>query len=348
MMPPKLSLAVIVGLLLCAFSANAEDSIPWLQNAITQLDDDAYRTRQAAAERLLQAALEESDSKNVRAALQQVRKDGSFEQRSTAHRLLQELAYRDSLKIEPSPEFIQQVGSTESARSMYQEMHDRFGKWIAMAQRGELDRAKWAERLPISSLSHDDYVGWTTLLHIETLGPSESDEARSLKIGMVLSHPAMGPTISQHTKPFGQEPVLALMIESYLRHQKSPLDRNLILAARRYERTRFLIEKSQSWIHDPEAPASSLVAIMLAMLSVAPEQLDEHLDRWSTDDRIAHVWQSVDSGPQKIKTRVRDVARAIELHRQGLDPREHGFNFLRADPWLVYAPYSLGFVEPTR
>jgi hypothetical protein len=348
MMPPKHFPAVVVAILCCVFSVSAGELDPWLRDAITQLDDDDYHTRQAAAERLLQAIQAESDARTIRTALEQVRKDGSFEQRTTAHRLLQELADRDSLNVEPSPEFVEQVGNSESARSMYQTMHERFGKWIDDARRGQLDRTQWAERLPISGLSHDDYVGWTTLLHVETLCPSESDEARSLKIGMLLSHPAMGPMMNQKTKPYGPEPVLSLMIESYLRHQQNPLDRNLILAARRYDRTRFLIENSESWINDPDAPASSLVTILLAMLSVAPEQLDEHLEHLSEDKRVAHVWQSADSGPQKIKTRVCDVARAIELHRQGLDPREYGFHFLRADPWLVYAPYSLGFVEPTR
>jgi hypothetical protein len=348
MMPPKHSLAVIAALLVGVLSATAGEPDPWIRNAITELDDDSYHTRQAAAQRLLQAILTESDTQTIRVSLEQVRKDGSFEQRTTAHRLLEELADRDSLNVEPSREFIAQVGGSESARSMYQKMHKRFGKWIDSAHRGQLDRTQWAERLPISGLSHDDYVGWTTLLHIETLCPSEGDEARSLKIGMVLSHPAMGPMMNQNTKPYGPEPVLSSMIESYLRHQTGPLDRNLILAARRYDRTRFLIENSESWINDPQAPASSLVTILLAMLSVAPEQLDEHLPHFSNDERVAHVWQSADSGPQKIKTRVCDVARAIELHRQGLDPREYGFHFLRADPWLVYAPYSLGFVEPTR
>ncbi|MEM6473718.1 MAG: hypothetical protein AAF802_29435, partial [Planctomycetota bacterium] len=47
---------------------------------------------------------------------------------------------------------------------------------------------------------------------------------------------------------------------------------------------------------------------------------------------------------KKIRqTQVGDVALALKLHRQQIDPRKAGYDAVIADPTLTFQPYSLGF-----
>lgn len=44
-----------------------------------------------------------------------------------------------------------------------------------------------------------------------------------------------------------------------------------------------------------------------------------------------------------IKSQLRDVALAVRIARNGEDPAEFGFNYLRRNECTTYSPSSLGF-----
>lgn len=115
-------------------------------------------------------------------------------------------------------------------------------------------------------------------------------------------------------------------------------------------------------------PREVIAAIMACELTAAGVPT-ECLDRFLEDDRVAttslvnrravpdstpisHLTdtesptnQSIMARPRRsrIVIQVRDVALAFKLRRNGIDPREAGFRYLRADPVTAYAAESLGF-----
>lgn len=48
-----------------------------------------------------------------------------------------------------------------------------------------------------------------------------------------------------------------------------------------------------------------------------------------------------------VKSQLRDVALAVEIHRAGQDPRDFDFKYLRQDSRMLFSPASLGFKDDT-
>jgi hypothetical protein len=82
---------------------------------------------------------------------------------------------------------------------------------------------------------------------------------------------------------------------------------------------------------------------LLCASTLGRPHLERLLVERVSDNRTAHVWQLIASRKIKIRTQVSDVAVALMLHQQGIDPRNAGFAELQADPFVVFREHSLGF-----
>jgi hypothetical protein len=121
--------------------------------------------------------------------------------------------------------------------------------------------------------------------------------------------------------------------------------RQRILIAMRYSCDERASELCDQVLSDTQALPASQVTAMLAAVVLRRPNLRSQLAVRLADDRTAHVWQLISSRHTKIRTQVRDVALALMLHLDKIDPRQVGFDELQADPLLLFRDHSLGFAN---
>ncbi|WP_197203536.1 hypothetical protein [Crateriforma conspicua] len=90
-----------------------------------------------------------------------------------------------------------------------------------------------------------------------------------------------------------------------------------------------------------------------AAVAILAEASDQEQSSWASVRRIAasdhrpvHQGYQCAGVSKPCQTLVSDVALAFEIRRQGEDPRDHGFQFCRADPTWGLDVQSLGFSSP--
>ena len=93
------------------------------------------------------------------------------------------------------------------------------------------------------------------------------------------------------------------------------------------------------------SPAATTATALLCASKLSRSDLRSLLAKYIDDHRTSHVWQLIASRKTKIRTQVRDVALALLLHHEKLDPREFGFIELQADELTLYRDHSLGFAD---
>jgi hypothetical protein len=197
------------------------------------------------------------------------------------------------------------------------------------------------ERLDPYRLDPDDTTAWMLLLTLD-LEKHESLSHLTPRIAVALSHCPMGPTASVGV----DQGVLGRMIDRWLGDARSLCgNRDRLLIAMRYGRQQSARVLCRLVLDDDSAPAATVTSALLAASVLRCEGLEMQASKRLEDSRVAQVWQLVPQGKSKIRTEVRDVALALLLHHQGIDPRNAGFEELRADPLLIFCEHSLGFPD---
>ncbi len=113
----------------------------------------------------------------------------------------------------------------------------------------------------------------------------------------------------------------------------------------RYQCDSLARQLANQTLADDSATAAAQATAMLCASVLGDDDLSAYLRPRLDDARIAHEWQLIPSRKTKIRTQIRDVAMALLLHQQGIDPRQVGFVELQADELMLYRDHSLGFAD---
>lgn len=112
----------------------------------------------------------------------------------------------------------------------------------------------------------------------------------------------------------------------------------LLIALR--DRSPQAVKCAREILRDRETPAKLRQYALLALAhSNSPEDgqlIDDALNDSSSLDVLF-------TKGLVIKSQLRDVALAVEINRNGQNPADFGFNYLRPNDSTIYSPSSLGF-----
>ncbi|QDV47902.1 hypothetical protein Enr13x_78140 [Stieleria neptunia] len=199
----------------------------------------------------------------------------------------------------------------------------------------------WSE---IETLDRHDIASWSVVLSLASARKRKTADGATLRLVAHLSNPGSGPeALRDH-----ESRVLSRLVGSFL--TETPIDlRDRLVIGLRYDCDRIVESDCRRALNDPTESPSRIVTALLAAseLNFAAAEIDTWITSFSADTRVSHVWRSMVPPKTTHRTQVRDVALALALHRQGIDPRTRGFGALVADPILVFRPYSLGFESET-
>jgi len=327
------------------------------------LGSDSYHTRRAASRKLIDASIQSNvDDLGTTDALQRGLVHRSLEvrlgcreilnavkQNETDHQVSQLLNPRvDASAIQlPGWNRVSPIlGDDMPARrtfAMLAQNHPLQAKLLSADVSVALARAELAKMDPYR-ISPDDIQQWMMLLLLETVYASDHPANLTSRSYTSLSSPHLGPK----ARTSDDQVVLTRLVDQWIVvHQNRCPARERLLIAMRYgchQRTEQICRQVFS---DALAPPATQVMAMLCASATKLSDRETHLRSRLSDKRTAHVWQLIASRKTKIRTQVRDVALALLLHEQGIDPRTVGFSELQADPVLVFRDHSLGFPGDT-
>ncbi len=343
-----------------------------IASLVDSLGDDSFHARQVAARSLVVLANHAAPNSNARdgvvAGLYGGLQHPMFEVRTASMRLLQSIGQvefdrqidrllnphvdPDSIDMAGWRRFSKLAGHDSAARSLFARMATRYPGLIRDLEDvlcGQVSIENWRsrhqrslERLDACRLDGDDAAAWAILLSSDTVGSHFDSGNVPMRIAMALGKSAMGPRV----KDRNDATVIRRLIDHWIDvHQAKVTVRASLLIAMRYGCRRRANELCDRVFADSDALASSQSTAMLCASVLGRPDLESLLSARLQDDRTAHVWQLIASRPKRIRTQVGDVALALLLHHCGIDPREAGFDELRADQFVVYRDHSLGFVD---
>ena len=343
---------------------------------IAQLNHDSFATRQSAARTLCKAGLAEwqndvgqndvgqNDGKTadgqIVSALQGASGHASLEVRLAASRILHEISVAaqdvelerllnphceaSTIRLDHWLSFSTWVGDDMPARNAFANISRRLDRSHDLRRptlEGTNSLRHWSDRLDPYRLDPEDTTAWMLLLTLD-LEQVESLAHMTPRIAVALSHGPMGPALSDSVEGV----VLGRLIDCWVR-RAGPLcaNRERLLIAMRYDRRQTARELCQSILLDDTVPPATAVTGLLVASLLDCEDWQTQATRRLEDNRVAHVWQMIPARNTKIRTEVRDVALALLLHQNGIDPRLAGFEELQADPLLRFCDHSLGFPD---
>ncbi len=338
--------------------ARAESPSDW----IAELDSPAYHTRESATRSLFTAGLAAHESageeNNAIVVLRWGLSHESMEVRIASGEILRRIeSANNDRKIELLKNF------DTSANEIDVPGWEQFSRWAGTDHRARTSFAKLYERFPRQIIDRDGFANWLgdgdeTRLDPYRMSPDDLDgwlmvtwigieeQGRlplnlSSRIAMALSSESLGPSVTGE----GQV-VLARLIGHWIDTQpNAPTARTKLLIAMRYQCVDQASNLVDRMLADSTTSAAAQVMAMLSAAALERDDLQSQLMKRLDDTRTAHVWQLIASRKTKIRTEVRDVALALLLHSNGIDPREYGFDELQADPMLIYRDHSLGFAD---
>ncbi|MEE2937118.1 MAG: hypothetical protein VYA84_14125 [Planctomycetota bacterium] len=163
------------------------------------------------------------------------------------------------------------------------------------------------------------------------------------RLGLLLSQSARGPILDLKNHSV----VLSRMIGAWINNTPtatSPNHQKLRIALR-YNHIDLACGLIDQIFSDPHACPRSRIAALLAAHSINHQDTVRYAMTSLKDERNASGWTLVRPPNHRIRTQVRDVGLAVLLQTRGMDPRSAGFDYLEADPILVFKSQSLGFPD---
>ncbi|NND98937.1 MAG: hypothetical protein HKN47_16595 [Pirellulaceae bacterium] len=356
---------------------DSTDSVCEIQNCIAQLADDSYAIRTEAKRRILLYSDDPAMEARTTRLLELAGRDNSLEVRVGSRRLLDQIQMKRidrQLRLlrstdDPSTtitlpgwkRFSTIAGSDVHARTLFAEMvvqHYESLRWIENWNSGERathdlagdavgslsDDAtalmyRWLNPYTLPS---DDATMWALLFCCDSPDVHHGQGAISTRIALALSQTTVGPRMDSD----GDAIVMDRMVGHWVTNAKGiHLPRERLMIALQYGCTEQANLICDQLLADATATPSAQAMAMLCGSVLQRPDMEQQLLQRIDDERTAHVWQLIASKKRKIRTQVRDVAMALLLHRNGIDPREAGFVDLQADPLVVFRDHSLGFSD---
>lgn len=349
---------VTLGCQTCVIAQHGRTSGRSPAELVQLLGHDSFQTR-LRAQRVLH---KQGPTKEVTGALLSGLKSHSLEIRESSRRLLKqfdlqkfdrELGRLNSPHVDSADvklagwnEFSQLAGNDLWARRLYAKIikkhYSLIRKLIRQAPAAAQDR--FLADVDPYRLPTADSVSWAMLLFCDSLETDLRRPDLSSRILNSLSHSGLGPSRTTG----GDRLVIERLVGRWLEnHLQVGIVRDRLLVAMRYRRHQLASQLCTTTLADYSATASAQSTAMLCATVLGHEDLRDKLIQRLDDHRTAHVWQLIASRQTKIRTQVRDVALALLLYQQGMDPRKFGYMELQADPLMLYRDHSLGFADDT-
>lgn len=162
-------------------------------------------------------------------------------------------------------------------------------------------------------------------------------------LGLFLSQSARGPILDLKNHSV----VVSRMIGAWINNTPtttSPNHQKLRIALR-YNQIDLAYRLIDQIFFDPHACPRSRTAALLAAHVIDHQDTVRYAMISLKDRRNASDWTLVRAPNHRIRTQVRDVGLAVLLQTRGMDPRSAGFEYLEADPILIFKSQSLGFPD---
>lgn len=343
---------------------NPLGKVDFIVESIAKLNSDSFVSRQLAQKRLIAHARKSaSHLQEVTTILASVDVDpNDLDLFLARERLLEQLdQYSHDIKIDrflhdpafPATEltgwkeFRRYAGGDLIARRIYVKILARdpaFG--VSLVSQNEMTDSpreqtdRTARTFQVDSIERSDVLSWAMLLAEQCNSKVRGSADASHRLVATLRCFGLGPVPQRES----EATVIGRLVDRYL--EKCPADaRDRITIATRFGCVKRAGSLCRSILNKPSESPSIIVTALLAANAIGlPEtEIAQWISQYRTDHRVSHVWRSMNPPKTTHRTQVRDVAYALRLYRQGVDPRDRGFASLVADPIMVFRAYSLGF-----
>jgi len=323
---------------------------------VKALNDDSYHTRETAEKKLLRL-LARQEGGTESPLLMDALQHESMEVRHRARSILQKLERQsfdeqllrladphcaaDSISLPGWKCYFPIAGQDSAARLVFERLSHRFPTTLRAIHEQKALVGFDSDFDPYR-ISSEDVDRWIIVLLSDQAAATRGASDLSHRIINALCSSGLGPRSSTTNDTI----ILRRLVTGWvMAHRHIATPREHLLIAMRYQAYGLANEICERVLSNHQASPSSQVVSLLVAQTLQRSDLDAHLRRRLDDDRTAHVWQLIASRQTRIRTQIRDVALALLLHRQGIDPREVGFTELQADPLLVFRDHSLGFAS---
>jgi hypothetical protein len=227
--------------------------------------------------------------------------------------------------------------------------------------RGHHGTLCWLDSLDDREEGQTIYMELDRYLPIDVSRINEGDPARWSLLLMASSHPTLGsaPILSSRVRGGLLNPQVSARLLGSPHHAaiRRLIDHWLQQSSRYYVNSTMLrialafecrdtarLMAKQTLTGAASAPTG--IATSLTLLTrLEPQRAALELPKWIEDERVCHVWQIASVRRRAVQTEIRDVAVAMLLHLDGIDPRSAGFVDIEADPQTIFSEFSMGFED---
>jgi len=325
--------ALVIFIVTCAnvaVTARAQEAIEErIEELIQQLGNDSYFARQRAAEALIKIGMQ------TKPALFDAMKSKDLEVASRCRALWSEV------RIEAGWQQVREViGDSAASRDLYNQMFLAAPTvWYELAENPkDADILFEERRRQLQGLLNEKQAQrWAgslaNLLYFGVRVKKELPRKELPRLDDLLNAGRSQQAISDN------EPLRALL-DVWLRYTggDGAAFERLLIALR--DRRPLAVEIAREILRDSTTPVKQRQYALLALANSRNPDDEELIDEAMNDS------SSLDALFTKglvIKSQLRDVALAVRIARNGRNPVEFGFDYLRPNDSTIYSPSSLGF-----
>ena len=328
---------------------------------VDRLDSESYQLRQSSMRRLLEIGKDSrGQAEAVRKALRQGLTHKSLEVRSACQhslatlrefetdreivRLLDLRIHSEDIALPGWQTCSQLLGDDRQIRHRFASLTRKHPSLVRALDNNTPIAVSLRALISLDpyQISPSDLDRWIILLLLETVHSADLPANLAYRTCMSLSNSQLGPkpVHANEVELFGR------VIDRWLssRTQDNPMRESLLIAMR-FGCIERAFQLSEQVLKNELSPPATVVTAMLCANAIELPGCEDLIESRLSDQRTAHVWQLIALRKTKIRTQVRDVAIALQLHRHGIDPRAAGFVELQADPRMVFLDHSLGFAD---
>jgi len=312
---------------------SSEETQKRIEELVQQLGNDSFQTRGRAAEELVKCGMQ------TKAALFEGMKSKDLEIASRCRRLWFEV------RIDAGWQHVREmIGDSPRSRELFDQMFlaaPEFWYELADAPRGadvlfEERRGQLQEQLTDKLASRWEGA-LANLLYFGVRVKKELPQKELPRVDDLLSTGRSQKALADN------EPLRRLWAEwTIMTRTDGPAFDRLLIALR--DRSPRAAEIARELLREEKTPAKQRQYALLALAnSNSPEDgklIDEALNDSSSLDILF-------AAGLVIKSQLRDVALAVQINRNGQNPADFGFKYLRPNDSTTYSPSSLGFRDST-
>jgi len=362
------TLLILSSIAICqaiALADEAERSLAESQRdrLVEQLGDPSFKTRESAAEQLLDQGLE------AKPALLQALEHTDIEVRLRADQLLRSIVKADleqrlSVFIDdvdgnkshdlPGWEKYREVaGSDRSARELFAEM-TKSERFLLGSIDGDQANATAAYAGRVFALQSSTIPGLSrsvspasiaTILFVGSDPNIKLDTMAGYKVYSLLNQTSVAKSISAGNQSEVMKRLLAAWLERI--SSNGYLARSGLQLTMRYKMKEVGLRIAKALVAQEETSLSSLPYAMLTIGKFGEKDDFKLVEPLLENKSVCHTWSN-GKFKEPVKVQVRDVALAVAIHLTNQSHNDYGFELLQKYEMTLFHVYTCGFVEAAK